>query len=73
MKQIQKYGNYSVIMYDENFVTIDFTDENVEFTIQTFDNLEKALTVFNNTVKALPVHKAKYHNTNIIKRIVESK
>lgn len=72
MKTVRSHGNYSVIQYDENFVTIDFSDENVGLTLQTFDNLDNALDVFESTVETFSEHKAQYHDTTIVKMIISS-
>lgn len=53
MKTLQMHGNFEVVEYGENLVTIDFTNENVGLTIKAFSNKEKALQAFSTFVKPL--------------------
>lgn len=72
MAKIKKHGNYSIIQYDIDFFTIDFSNDSVGLTIQSFESLEQALYIFENTVKTLSEHKAKHHNNEVVKMIINS-
>lgn len=73
MKVVETCGNYSIISYDENLVTIDFSDENVGVTIQSFESVQEAKKIFDVTVKTLSEHKANFHNTEVVKSIIDYK
>lgn len=72
MKNIETYGNYSVVEYSNSLVTIDFSNENVGLTIKGFSNKENALEVFKKTVKKLTPRKSKIYNDEIRKLIIYS-
>lgn len=60
-----------MIKYDNDLVTIDFSNESIGLTVRSFHNESIALEVFNNTIKTLLKHKTQFHNAKIINKIIK--